>query len=391
MKKLQELDFFERLFENPQNELVDQAIEEGKLAVGYNCYVVPEVMLNAAGMFGVWMTAPSIESTPQADYYLSAVMCSYCKSVLEAGIDGAYEFLSAMVFAPTCDHIRRSGQYFDILKLNSSNEKFFFTMIDAPYKETDYTLDWFVKEMRRVAAKFKENYGVDITDDALRQSIKEFNEFNKLVKEISEFRKGDNPKLTGTEWAKIYGATKIAPKYLLIEPLKRIKAEIEAREADNDNKLRLMIVGSTIDKPAFAELIEAQGAIVVADRHCFGSLPGMEEMDETGDPYMSVAKWYLETCQCPRMMEMGDERVEYNKNLLKEYKVDGVVFETIIFCDLWNYEEVTFLEELKAIDMPYVDLSREYKLTGEGQLRTRIQAFIESIKSKREQEALKNR
>ncbi len=391
MEKLKGLDFFERLYESPQNELVDQAIAEGKVGVGYNCYVVPEVLLNAGNLFGVWMTAPNVDSTAQADYYLSAVMCSYCKSVLEAGIDGTYDFLGAVVFAPTCDHIRRSGQYFDILKINSQNDKFFFTMIDAPSKAADFTLDWFVKDMKRVAAKLNENYNSNINEDTLRKSIKEFNEFNNLVKEISEFRKGDNPKITGTEWAKIYGATKIAPKYLLIEPLKKIKAEIEAREIDNQGKLRVMIVGSTLDKPEFTELIEAQGCIVVADRHCFGSLPGMETMDETGDPFMTIAKWYLDTCQCPRMMENGNERVDYSKDIIKEYNVEGVIFQTMIFCDLWNYEEITYLKELDKVNMPYVDLSREYNLTGEGQLRTRIQAFLESVSSKKEQAALRNK
>ena len=390
MEKLKGLDFFEQLFTSPQNVLVEKAMADGKIAVGYNCYVVPEVLLNAGNLFGVWMTAPGVESTPQADYYLSQVMCSYCKAVLEAGIDGTYDFLGATIFAPTCDHIRRSGQYFDILKLNNQNEKYFFYMIDAPSKQTDYCYDWYAKDMRKLADKFNEVYNANVTDETVRKAIKEYNEFNDLIRSIGDLRKAKDPKITGTEWAKIYGACKLAPKYLLIEPLKKIKAEIEARTPDNtDGKLRLMLIGSTFDKPEFTELIEAQGAIVVADRHCFGSLPGMERMDEEGDPFMALSHYYLDTCQCPRMMENGNARIDYNMNLIEEYSVDGAVFELMTFCDLWNYEGVTFLDAIKSKGMPYVSISREYSLTGEGQLRTRIQAFIESVNSKREQQALK--
>lgn len=392
MKKLKGLDFFERLFEDPQNELVEKAIEDGRIAVGYNCYVVPEVLLNAGKTFGLWMTAPNVQDTPQADYYLSAVMCSYSKALLESGIDGQYEFLGAMVFAPTCDHIRRGGQWFDLLDLNKQdNEKFFFHMIDAPYKVRDYTIENYAEDMRRLAAKFNEVYDANINDDTLRESIKTFNEVNSILRDIDEMRKLDEPKLTGTEWAKIYGSTKIAPIDMLIEPLKEIKAELEKRDpVDVKGKHRVMLYGSTVDKPEFVELIEAQGAIVVADRHCFGSLPGMTPMKEDGDPFLNVAEYYLDTCECPRMMENSEKRMAYLQDLIKEYKVDGALFELMIFCDLWNYEGVTFDMEMRKLGIPAATVSKEYNLTGEGQIRTRVQAFLESIKSKKEQEVLKN-
>ncbi len=390
MKKLEGLNFFENLLTSPQNELVNKAIKEGKIGVGFNCYVVPEALLSAGNLFPVWLTAPDVTSTPQSDYYLSMVACSYCKSVLEAGIEGTYDLLGAMVFAPTCDHIRRSGQHFDLLKINNKNEKFFFHMIDAPFKIADNTIDWYTMEMKKVAAKFNEEYNSNINEDSLREAIKELNEFNMLLKSIGDMRKEKNPKLTGTEWHKIYGATKVAPKYLLIEPLKKIKAEIQARVADgNDDEIRLMFVGSTFDKPEFTKLVEEQGGVVVADRYCFGSLPGMEPIEEEGDPFVNLAKYYLGTCECPRMMQRGKERLKYTEKLIEEYSVDGIIFETMVFCDLWSYEGVMFSDIMKKIDMPFVSIEREYALSGEGQIRTRVQAFLESIKSKREREALK--
>ncbi len=384
MKKLEGLSYFEHIMSCSKNDVVSEALKQGRTAIGYNCYVAPEPLLSAGNIFPIWMRSPEATSTTDADFHLSSVICSYAKSILQAGLDGEYEFLGGLVFAASCDHIRRCGQHFNLENINSENDKFFVYLLDTPHKVTEASLQWLAKDMKKVATMLNEKYNANINEDTLRKSIKDINEFNKVLKSIGDMRKGDNPKLTGTEWHIIHGATKAAPKDMLLEPLKKLKIEIENRETEENDKIRLMLVGSTFDKPEFIELIEAQGAIVVADRHCFGSLPGLEPIEEEGDPYFNMASYYMNTCQCPRMMENGKSRIEYSKKLIEEYKVEGIVFDTIKFCDLWGYESLTYIKAMKKYDMPIVRIDREYSLTGEGQIRTRIQAFLESITNKKE-------
>ena len=164
MKDLQELDFFEQLFEEPQNELAEQAMEEGRIPIGYNYSMVPEVLLNTGKLFGLWMTAPNVEDTSQSDCYLSQFACSYSKALLESSLDGAYEFLGAMVSAPPCDSNRISGQYFDLLKLSGDNDKFFSYMMDSPRKIADYTVKWFTNEIKNLSQKLNEVYDANIKD-----------------------------------------------------------------------------------------------------------------------------------------------------------------------------------------------------------------------------------
>lgn len=382
MKKLKGLSFFEELLEEPQNQLVDKALEQGRIAIGYNCYVVPEPLISAGKLFPVWMRAPGIMDTPQADYYLSAVICSYAKAILESGLEGDQEFLSALVFAPSCDHIRRGGQHYGLENINADNENFFVYMIDTPNKYKEENVRWMADDMKKVARKLNDVYDANINDDTLKKAIKDFNEFNVLLKSIGDMRKGGNPKLTGTEWHIINGATKVAPKDMLIEPLKEIKKEIENRDLDIGDKIKIMVIGSVLDKPEVINTIEKQGAIVVADRYCFGSLPGMEPIEEEGDPYYNLASHYVRTCQCPRMMETAQDRIKYSKDIIREYNVDGVVLETIKFCDLWGYEGLSYIKGMKEINVPVVRIEREYMLSGEGQFRTRIQAFLESMTNK---------
>ena len=108
--------------------------------------------------------------------------------------------------------------------------------------------------------------------------------------------------------------------------------------------MRLVVTGSEIDDPAFTKLIEDCGAMVVADRYCYGSLPGREQIEipDGETPLRAVARHYLRTSQCPRFMERArsDGRRTYIRYLCREYSADGVLYEQMKFCEFWSYERV---------------------------------------------------
>ena len=147
------------------------------------------------------------------------------------------------------------------------------------------------------------------------------------------------------------------------------------------------MTGSEIDDPAFTKLIEDCGAMVVADRYCYGSLPGREQIEilDGETPLRAVARHYLRTSQCPRFMERArsDGRRTYIRDLCREYSADGVLYEQMKFCEFWSYERVLGVHILQEeLGIPTVGIEKEYTLAGAGQLRTRIQAFVESLEIK---------
>jgi len=379
MKPIKEIQFFEALLETPENELVKQAETAGRHAIGYNCFSVPEPLLEVGPFFPVRLRAPGVTSTEDANYYLGAYLCSYSKSILQDMLNGAYDFLDGMVFTASCVHIARAGQHEGLLGLDKKKDPFVYHVIEMPRKEFEPSTQEAIARLRMVGQDMADKFGVDMGDEALRAAIHEHNEFNALLRDISDLRKKENPPITGKEWHSVYAATKVAPHDLLVEPLEALKAALAKRTPDKTRQPRIMVMGSTLDNPAFTGLIEEQGCRVVADRFCFGSLPGMEEIPEEGDPYENLIRHYLKVTQCPRMMEESEGRFDYAKELVDEFKVDGVIFETMKFCDLWGYEAVTNLRRIKDAGIPAVRIEREYQLTGEGQFATRVQAFVESL------------
>jgi benzoyl-CoA reductase subunit C len=94
---------------------------------------------------------------------------------------------------------------------------------------------------------------------------------------------------------------------------------------------------------------------------------------------MALAEYTFKKTMCPRMMENFDLRLQIIIDTVREYRVDGVVIEIIKFCDLWGVDSMPLVSALRAQGIPVLKLEREYRMGGEGQLRTRIQAFIESM------------
>ena len=279
MKDLKYLYEFEKLLESANNPLVQQACAEGKHALAYTCYHMPEVLLNTGDCFSVRLRAPLTGSLDISSYYMSNFICDYCKSLLERGIEGGYNFLSALLATETCSEMNRALEHFELLHL-VDNEQFFVTFLDMPFKVTDNTVRHYVDQLRRkVLEPLHEVYGVDVSDDALRKAVAEHNEVCRILTEIGETRKLDNPPITGYEYAVLVLVSYVCPKRLILPLLRETLAEVKTREVDaqKNYRVRVAVVGSEIDDPDLIRLIESCGALVVADRYCYGSFPGRQE------------------------------------------------------------------------------------------------------------------
>ena len=390
MKDLKHLIFFESLLENADNELVRQAQADGGLAIGYTCFHIPEVILNCGNMFSVRLRAPNTGSIDIATYYMSNYTCEFARALVERAIEGGYQFLDAMIGVDACSMMNRAMEHFEILKINEKPH-FFVTHTDMPYKITDYTVDAYVKQMRlRVLDRLTEEYGVDTSDAAIRQAVAEHNEVCRIISEIGDMRKADNPVITGYEFHVLNLVTYTCPKKLILPYLRETLEELKTREPDVKSpfRARVAIVGSEIDDPSLTKLIEGCGALVVSDRYCFGSTPGREiiELKDDEDALRQICLHIMQYSECARYI--ADEKVlqrrETADRLAKEYKAEGIIYEQMKYCDYWGFERALVSHIMHdEYGWPVLSIDRLYNNGNSGQLRTRVQAFVESLEIKR--------
>ena len=390
MKDLKHLYYFEQLLDDANNALVRQGKEDGKLALGYTCFHMPEVLLNLENCFSLRLRAPKTGSMDIATYYMSNYTCEFCRAILERSIEGGFNFLDALLAVDACAQMNRCVENVEIQNL-VDKEKFFVSHVDVPYKVDDHAVEHYVRQVKlKVMDKLSENYGVDVSSEAIRKAVAEHNVICRLITEIGNFRKEENPRITGYEFHVMSLISYTCPKYLIIEKLTETLEELKTRECDEKKAFRakVVIVGSELDDPEFTKVIEESGALVVADRYCFGSFPGRQEiiLNDTEDVLTQVCRQYLIDSLCPRYMstEKIDERRENADYLFKEYNADGIIYEQIKFCDYWGYERVLSGYIMnKEYGHPVLSIDRPYTAKASGQLKTRIQAFVESLEIKK--------
>ena len=390
MKDLKHLIYFERLLENADNELIEKKKAEGGICLGYTCFHIPEVILNVDKCFSTRLRAPNTGSIDIATYYMSNYTCEYARALLERAIEGGYQFLNALIGVDACSMMNRSMEHFEILQVNE-NPDFFVTHTDMPFKITDYTIEGYRRQMRvRVLDRLTEVFGVDTSDDALRKAVEEHNEVCRIISEIGQLRKRKNPVITGYEFHVLNLVTYVCPKSEILPYLRETLEEIKARRPDRKNpfRARVAIVGSEIDDPNLTKLIEGCGALVVSDRYCFGSTPGREviELNDKEDVLTQICRHYMEVSECARYI--SDEKVmqrrETSDRLAKEYGAEGIIYEQMKYCDYWGFERALVSHIMHDEDgWPVLSIDRLYNNGNSGQLRTRCQAFVESLEIKR--------
>ena len=392
MKDLKHLIYFENLLQEANNELIRQAQAEGKVCVAYTCENTPEPLLNLPGAFSARLRAPRTGSMEIGTYYLTSFLCEYSRALLERAVEGGFNFADCLIAPDGCTMINRAAENMELLHtMDEGKENFFYENMEIPMKADDNGLNLYVLQCKNHILKpLHEKFGVDVSDAAIRRAVAEHNRVCELIRAIGEYRKGEKPTLTGYEYSILTLATYAAPKDLILDKLEETLEELKTREPDEKNafRARVVMVGSEIDDPDFIKLVESTGAFVCVDRYCYGSFPGRDPiaLNDWEDALTQVCRHYMMKGQCPRYMDMPKMlgRREYVNQLAKEYNADGIIYEQVKFCDPWAYERMLGSHILhNDYGYPVLSIDRPYNVASSGQLRTRIQAFIESMEIKK--------
>jgi benzoyl-CoA reductase subunit C len=351
--------------------------ESGKKVVGFFCCYVPEEILYAADILPVRMRAPGCAETSLADTYMSHLNCSFIRSCLQYALEGKYDFLDGLVFSSSCDHVRR---LYDVLREVTPGEFPFLHLLSVPHKTDEDLVRWYAADLNDFRGKVEVFSEREISEERLRCAIGVYNETRSLLRQLYELRKSKNPPLTGSETLSVFLAGCSMPKAEFNALLRTLLVELQNKEGNSGYRARLMMAGSGgCDNPAYFEILEDLGGLIVTDSLCFGSRYFWEPVTLQEDLMFGLARSYLRRPSCPRMVNSTAERTDYVKRMVKDFDVDGVVFQRIRYCDLWGGQMLPMEKDLRDSRIPMLSLDREYSLSATGQLRTRVQAFLERL------------
>lgn len=378
MKSLERFRELNRQF--PATEQIQEYKNQGRKVFGWLCTYVPEEVILAADALPIRIIGYSHEAElDDANAHLYINNCSFSRSCLQLGLEGQYDFLDGVVGGSTCDGARR---LFDVWRQYIKTP--FHHVLTVPRKYNERAHHLYYQEVLLFKQHLEEYLDISISDDALRQSAILLNESRALLQRLYDLRKLDTPPITGAETMDVLNAAYRMPKDIFNQWMGQLLSELESADTANTGRARLMIVGSVLTNPEFVRSIEEQGALVVTDELCTSTRywGDLVKLDESGPALKSISRRYLDNYPCARMYPSG-ERFDRIINSIREYRVDGVISETIRYCVPYAHDLPLLTDRLNEYNIPCLALDVEYGTSGSGQIATRVQAFLEMLEARR--------
>jgi benzoyl-CoA reductase/2-hydroxyglutaryl-CoA dehydratase subunit BcrC/BadD/HgdB len=311
------------------------------------------------------------------------MVCPILRSSLDLGLKEHYEFLSGFVATHSCDCEEKLARIWA-----QEVPVSFHYFLDLPHVIRPNSFEQFKDKLKSLQAALEEYTGMPLKAKVLREEIFKHNQQRALVRELYELRKEDPPLLSGSEAMKITLTLMCLPieegSYLLKEIIEEVKMR---KNGPEDKRVRLMMWGSPLTETNLIDMIENLEAHVVIDDVCVGSRHFWPEVEITEDPLDGLVMRYMEGIKCPRTFRetVGDfgedmeSRFGYLKAFAKEWAVDGVVLETVKYCDTHGYEVPGLKAYFEKMGIPVLYLEHEYTNMAEAQLKNRVEAFLEIL------------
>jgi len=352
--------------------------------IGTFCYFVPEELIWGVGCIPVRLCSGFFETITPAEEVLPRDICPLIRSTFGCKVEGVgyFNLCSLIVLPTTCDGKKKLGEYISdylpVLTLNLPNIKTY-----------DMAKEMWNKEIKVLKSKLEEFSGTKITRKNLEYWIKLFQKRSKLFRSIYELRKTNPGIISHRDFLMMVQSSFYDDINRWIEKTQVLYDELveKSKQKNSFNGEKLLITGAPIIFPNFKILnvIEDLGALVVVDELCSGTqrLWDYAEPDEWTMEGMleSIATRYLLPSTCPCFTTSYD-RIDKLLTMVDEFKVDGVIYHDLRLCQLFDMERNLVTKILKDKNIPVLTIHTEYSQEDTEQIKTRIEAFLEMIRSK---------
>ncbi len=263
-------------------------------------------------------------------------------------------------------------------------------VIDVPYEADDYSVSYLTKQLEDFTRRLEEVTGRKMNQAAFEKAIEYSNQTREKMLEINELRKDPDCPLQGSNALGF-----MFPGYLLtgselsVEFFSRLAAELREKIAENKrnaarvpSKDRIRILWLEL-KPYFkvdflTKLENEQGVSIVFEETNYVYWDKLDQQK----PYESLARKLI-TSHYNGPLE---RRIEVTRKLAREYRVDGVVVFSSWGCRRNNAAVPALKRELNKIGYPLLSLDGDCVDDHNympGQFSTRIEGFLEMLRSRK--------
>ncbi|MCD4670769.1 MAG: 2-hydroxyacyl-CoA dehydratase family protein [Actinomycetia bacterium] len=352
----------------------------GQKKIGWFCTYAPEELILAAGLHPVRIMGK--KKLKKSESYLPINFCPYLKSGWESLLSSK-DGLSAVIFTNSCDGMRR---LYDTAEHYLGDMPIF--MLDVPRNTDDYSVEFFGSNLEDMLSFIEGIRGDRVADLDLCDAVRLMDRKRAALKDFSRLFFENQDTLDIADYYRIMEISISAKAEVFIDELNSLTDFLRNDHgAENRPAPKIMIIGNFITEEKLWKMLSGLDLDLVADDLCISSryyerTPGANsKLEETKDRKAMLyllAEGCLKKPGCMRMADMG-KKLEGLKQKAGGSGVQGIIFISLKFCDTMLYSFPLIRKEFASLKIPVLYLEIEYNNFSEGQVKTRIQAFLEMI------------
>ncbi|SHE45939.1 Benzoyl-CoA reductase/2-hydroxyglutaryl-CoA dehydratase subunit, BcrC/BadD/HgdB [Tissierella praeacuta DSM 18095] len=356
--------------------------EKGTPVVGIFCTYTPIELIHAAGAVAVGLCGTSDAPIPDAEKHLPKNLCPLIKSSYGFAVSETcpyFYFADLLVGETTCDGKKKMYELLNEIKPTH--------VMHLPQgQDKDHAFKYWREELIRLKEVLEDKFNIEITDEILREEIKERNRERKILLDFYELGKLNPSPISGhkvneTMEALGFQFDRRTQCDFIADRTRELKDKYEKElKGTKSNRPRILITGCPVGgvRDKVLKTIEDSGADIVAFENCSGVREKATLVDETMDPIDALTEKYLNV-SCS-VMTPNPRRFQALDEMIDEYEIDGVIEVVLQACHTFNVEAYNvkrFVTEKK--DKPYLYIETDYSKLDIGQINTRINAFLEML------------
>ncbi len=384
-----EMEYFDQFFKEFGSEKKKIVNSRGKKIIGFYCMNVPEELIYAAGAFPVRLCAGSAEAMEVGEIWFPDVSCPMVKSstgFASVPVLPFYQQCDLVVIPATCDWKAKLGeiigQWLPVMTL------------DIPkVKSIENSRRYWVSEILRIKKRVEKITRTKITEKRLHKAISMIHAAQKEFRRFQEIRKSPVHVISGRDATAVVNAWFYDHAESWTVAMKKLNDALEKRIEEGarvspTSAPRVLLTGSPVAFPNWKvpDLIESSGGALVCDELCTSNryLNDMVAIDEIrlADMIHAIADRYLLPCSCPVFSDM-EERKNKLFTMIDDYQIEGVVYHVLKGCHPYDVELRAIEKEFAQRGISQLKIETDYNPEDTEQLRTRIEAFLETLKGRR--------
>lgn len=349
----------------------------GRMVLGFFCCSAPEELIHAAGALPVRITGENRDVSESAAH-LQSYCCSLARTGLDMALDGTLSFLDGTVFVHTCDTMQRLS---DIWRLNAGYAVHADVILPVRF-ESESAWKYMTAELDSFKDKLERLLG-PIDDAKLAASIKAYNRNRRLLASIYDMRREDPSVLPYDQALWLATSSALMEKEEHSRLLEQVIDDLKSNgaSAEQSQAVSLFGIGSVMDQWEFLKMVAESGATFIDDDFCNGYRYFEADAPEDIGGVEAVARRLWDRSSCPCKHAPSKDRASCIAGRVEASGAKGAVFFQFKFCEPHAFDYPHVKKALDKTGIPSLNLEIEQGSVSIEQMRTRVEALIETIKS----------